>query len=149
MASETDIHRRLYLRHAKMVFTEEQTTHAIQLDMSPAPFSFATRCGVEKRQNFTECFLLFNHSRHYCYGGGSSVNLRIIQLHGVVPSAMQPGSWQVKFCTFLHGASRRSHSLLLGAFGAMAPTLKKIEVGMGIKAMQMQVLSLGIRVNLR
>lgn len=25
MASETDIHRRLYLRHAKMVVTEEQT----------------------------------------------------------------------------------------------------------------------------
>jgi hypothetical protein len=75
MASETDIHRRLYLRHAKMVFTvEEQTTHAIQLDMSLAPFSFATCCCVEKRQNFTECFLLFNHSRH-CHGGGSSVNL--------------------------------------------------------------------------
>lgn len=145
MASETDIHRRLYLRHAKMVFTdEEQTTHAIQLDMSLAPFSFATRCCcVEKRQKFTECFLLFNHSRH-CHGGGSSVNL-ITDF-----STFRGGAnWQVKFCTFLHGASRRSHSLLLGAFGAMAPTSKKFKVGMWIKVIQMQVLSLGIRVNLR
>lgn len=101
-----------------------------------------------KAAKFHRIFLLFNRSRH-CHGGGSSVNLQIFQLSGVVPSAMQPVSWQVKFCTFLHGASRRSHSLLLGAFGAMAPTSKKFEVGMWIKVIQMQVLSLGIRVNLR
>jgi hypothetical protein len=42
-----------------------------------------------------------------------------------------------------------AYSLLLGAFGAMAPTSKKFKVGMWIKVIQMQVLSLGIRVNLR
>lgn len=126
----------------------KQTTHAIQLDMSLAPFSFATLLLLRgKGAKSSPNVFYYSIIAVTCHGAAAASTYRFFNFCRGAANCHAACKLAGEFLYVLAWSQPEEKPLAAPrSFRCHGPHVEEIKVGMWIKVIQMQVLSLGIRV---